>query len=192
LLVLMKKIKIPLILLLPIFLILPFTSGGKVLFSYSFLNLYESGMIFSFLICFKSISIMILFIILLSTSTFSTTARALRVLRFSGKLVDLILFSYRYIFIYMEDLRIMRTALALRGYKQKTSLHSIKSTIALIGTLMVRSFEQTDRLYQAMICRGYDSSSVSLNEFQSRSRDFLLSGILILISSIIFCLDYLI
>lgn len=162
----LKKSFYPLLFMLPLFIILLTTSGGDVLLEYGFVRIYRNGLSLSLLIMIKLFSILMLFFATFSTSSFNNTAYAFRKLRVPSKLVNLFLFSYRYIFVCLEDLRKMRKALALRGFRNRSSLASFRSNAYLIGSLLVNSFEQTDLIYKSMRIRGFEGDLVSLNEFR--------------------------
>ena len=57
-----KKTIAPVLFLVPLFLILPFTSDGKILYQYSIVTIYFNGVYLSAVIFFKTFSIVILFI----------------------------------------------------------------------------------------------------------------------------------
>ncbi|MDY6970672.1 MAG: cobalt ECF transporter T component CbiQ [Spirochaetota bacterium] len=185
-----KKVWIPFLFLLPLFLFLPVSSGGTVLINLKYINIYYDGLSLSFLILFKAIAIITLFIIMLGTSTFNRTAGALKGLKLSNKLVNLILFTYRYIFVYLETLRKMRTSLILRGFRSKNSIRSFMSTASLIGTLLIRSFEQTEKVYNAMILRGFEGGVAIQNEFKLESWDIIKSGACGFVSILLVLCDF--
>jgi cobalt/nickel transport system permease protein len=161
--------------MLPLFLVLIFTSGGDLMAEYGAIRIYKNGLRLSALIMIKLVSILMLFFVTFSTSPFNKTAYAFRLLRFPSKLVNLFLFSYRYIFVYLEDLRRMRSALVLRGFRNRSSLAAFRSNANLIGSLLVNSFEQTDQIYKAMRIRGFEGDLVSLDEFHFGPRDMVKS-----------------
>ena len=178
----LKRITVPLLFLLPLFLFLPVSSGGRILIDLNIIRIYSNGVYLSFLIITKALSIIILFIIMLGTSTFNQTAMALKSLKLPSKLVNMLLFTYRYIFVYLEDLRKMRIALTQRGYRSRNSVKSLRSTGNLIGTLLIRSFEQTDRIYNAMILRGFTNQIPHQNEFKLLKSDILKSIFILLVA----------
>ncbi len=152
---LLRNLKLPFILLIPLFIFLPLTSGGEILFSRGGLEIYREGLVLAGLIFFKTWAILFMVGVIFSRYPFRKILHALKGLHVPGKFLDLMQITYRYIFIYREDLAKMRTSLTLRGYHNRSSLRNIKVSGSLIGSLLVRSFEQTESLYHAMIMRGY-------------------------------------
>lgn len=177
----LKKAYLPLIFLLPLFLFLPVSSGGDVLFSLSYLSIYKDGITLSVLISLKVTAIIILINIMLSTAPFRDMAAALRSLKVPDKMLNIILFTYRYFFVFFEDLRKMRVALTLRGFRNRSSLKSLRSSANLAGSLLVRSYEQTERIYRSMMLRGYNGRIVSDKTFKADTGDILLAVIIITI-----------
>ena len=45
------------------------------------------------------------------------------------------------------------------------------SKASLAGSVLVRSYEQSERIYKAMILRGYGRPTCPLDDFQVRRRD---------------------
>jgi len=69
----------------------------------------------------------------------------------------------------------------LRGFRERR-LKSLGTFASLAGTILVRSYEQSDRVYKAMILRGYGQSAQDYNyrdEFQAYPRN--LAGLMALL-----------
>ena len=181
----LKKIYYPLLFLVPLFIFLPLSSGGNVLFSIFFISVYSKGLFISLLICLKVIAIIVLVNIMLNTAPFSDMASALKSLKVPDKMLNIILFTYRYFFVFFEDLRKMRVALTLRGFRNRSNIRSIRNSANLAGSILVRSYEQTERIYRAMLLRGYNGRIVSDKIFKTRLTDIILSMMIIAIPFII-------
>ena len=65
----------------------------------------------------------------------------------------------------------LRTALRVRGYRNRMTVHSYRTIAHVAGTLLVRGAERADRVGQAMRCRGFDGRFRSLTEFHTRPAD---------------------
>lgn len=176
-----RKIYYPLIFLIPLFIFLPFSSGGEILFSFWIFNIYTEGIIISLLISIKVTSIIILINIMISTATFSDTAAALKTLKIHDKMLNIILFTYRYFFVFFETLRKMKMALTLRGSEKRSTIKSLRSSANLAGSILVRSYEQTERIYQAMLLRGYNGIIVSNKIFLIKGADIFLALMIIIV-----------
>lgn len=94
---------------------------------------------------------------------------ALRSFKVPNLLVSLMELIYRYIFVFLEEAARMRTAQNSRlGYINfKTSINSLGQ---LIGTLFLRAYIRSDRIYSALQSRGYEG------EFKALKQDYLPSS----------------
>jgi len=180
-----KKTYLPLVFLIPLFLFLPLSSGGEKLYSLEFVSLYKEGLLLSVIISLKVIAIIILINIMLSTASLRDMTAALRSLKVPDKMLNIILFTYRYFFVFFEDLRKMRVALTLRGSGNRSSLKSLRTSANLAGSILVRSYEQTERIYRAMLLRGYNGRIISDITFSAGVFDVILFLIIITVPLII-------
>ena len=70
-------------------------------------------------------------------------------------------------------------------------MFSLVNSANLIGTLLIRSFEQTDRIYNAMILRGFNSEIPFQHGFRIQKIDVIKSVVVLLFSiSLLFCQFY--
>lgn len=94
-------------------------------------------------------------VLLVSTTPMSSLLAALRALGAPVILVDLLALTYRYLFVLAgETLRLKHAAFA-RGYRPRWLGQSLLVG-RLIGRLFLRSYARAERLYSAMLLRGYD------------------------------------
>lgn len=71
------------------------------------------------------------------------------------RLVQVFLFSIRYIELLRAEARRLHDAMRLRGFKPGTNIHTLKSYGHFIGQLLVRAVERAERVDEAMRCRGF-------------------------------------
>jgi cobalt/nickel transport system permease protein len=64
-------------------------------------------------------------------------------------------------------------AMKARGFEPGTGIHTYKAYAYLIGTLFLKSSERSKRIYQAMICRGFDGTFWVFQHFSFRKQDLL-------------------
>jgi len=186
---LFSKIRIPMYFLIPMMALLIITSGGPVLGEIGIVKIYSEGLLLSGVIFLKSFSIIMLFNIMINSATFLDTACSLRSLKISDNMINIILFSYRYIYLFFQDLRKMRTALKLRGFKSRNSLLSLKTSAYLVGSLLVRSYEHTEKVYNAMVLRGYNGKVVTDKVFSLKFKDILLALIVMAVPAVLVYAD---
>ena len=96
-------------------------------------------------------------ILLGATTTFPSTLRALEALRVPRLFVLIAGFVYRYLFVVVDEVQRMRAALAARGYRPRSALHA--AAVGRVATaLFLRTHARGERVYLAMLSRGYDGS----------------------------------
>jgi len=166
-----------------LWLMLPFTFPGKNIYILGSLNISQEGIKYALLITIKSNSIILVGIALLSTSSIFNLVHALRHLHLPDKLVQLFFFTYRYIHTIHSEYTRLNNALKIRGFKPQTNLHTYKTYAYLVGMMLVRSYDRSKRVYNAMLCRGFKGKFWTLNHFVFKKSD-LVTGI-VMISGII-------
>jgi cobalt/nickel transport system permease protein len=93
-------------------------------------------------------------VLLGATTSFPDVLHALERLRAPKLLVLIAAFMYRYLFVITGEARRMRVALAARGYRPRHALQA--AAIGRVATaLFLRTFERGERVYVAMLARGY-------------------------------------
>ncbi len=132
------------------------------------------------------LSIMLKFVLTISTAllliavtSFPGICEGLEKLKLPRIFVIQLLFVYRYLFVLLEEaLRLIRAREA-RSFGKKGK--EIKTFIQLISILLVRSIDRAERIYQAMLSRGFRGEIKVLKRYRLRPRDiiFTLSSVII-------------
>ena len=91
--------------------------------------------------------------LLIATTSMDSICAALRKLHVPGILVTLLLLTYRYIGVLMEQVAVMTDAYRLRAPGQK-GLH-ISAWGSFLGQLLLRSMDRAEELYGSMLLRGF-------------------------------------
>lgn len=91
--------------------------------------------------------------LLIATTSIDTLCAALRMLHVPDILTTLLLLTYRYIGVMIEEVSIMTQAYALRAPGQK-GIH-ISAWGSFLGQLLLRSMDRAEALYQSMLLRGF-------------------------------------
>ena len=102
----------------------------------------------------RSLLCLILLVLLTNTTRFSELLRGLRRLGCPRILVMNLSFLYRYLFVLIEEVMRMRQARDCRRVGRAPVKAEIKLLGSMLGTVLVRSFERAERMYQAMLSRG--------------------------------------
>lgn len=153
---LINRLRYPGLFIVFVVILLPFISGENIIFSLGFISVKKEGFFAVLLITTRFFSILTISIILFGTAPFLTTIKAMRSLGLSEIIVDIMLLTYRYLEELGDTLITMQIALKLRGFKpHKFSKRNLQIIANLIGSLLVRSYDKSKLIYQAMILRGY-------------------------------------
>jgi cobalt/nickel transport system ATP-binding protein len=158
---LITRIRYPGYFLLIMALILPFFVGETVIARIGPVALRQEGILSFLLIAARFGCILTVGLVLFGTVPFLTTVKTMRSLGLPAILADMMLLSFRYLFEIGEILHRMETAMRLRGFHaRRFTLSGFQTLVALAGSLLIRSFEQSERVYKAMILRGYGKANV--------------------------------
>lgn len=122
------------------------------------------------------LSIMIKFILtvstallLVATTSFPSVCHALRQLGVPSLFISQLLFLYRYIFVLMEEtMRIVR-ARDMRSYGRRG--RGIRIFVRLAGIIFLRTLERAERVYFAMLSRGFNGDMPTLKHFRFTAHD---------------------
>ncbi len=135
---------------------LPFMVGETVLFQWGELTLKLEGCQMAAVIVVRFFCILTISLVLFGTAPFLSTIKGLRSLGLPQVIVDMTLLAYRYLEEVGEMVNTMERAMKLRGFdKHYFNYRNLQVLARLIGSLLVRSYEKSTRIYQAMILRGY-------------------------------------
>jgi cobalt/nickel transport system permease protein len=153
---------------------LVFTTGGQEVFSFSVgsivLTASVQGLSRFLSIMLKSWLSVQAAIILAASTPFPDLLQAMRVIGTPPLLVAMFGLMWRYLFVLVDEaLRLTRARSARSGqlrsgtYKPGGSiLWRAHVTGGMAGNLLVRAFERSERIYSAMLARGYDGEARSL------------------------------
>jgi cobalt/nickel transport system permease protein len=112
-------------------------------------------------------------ILLLSMSTpINRLLGAARWFKISPTFVELALLSYRYVFVLLEEAVSIRNAQKVRlGYhKWRRNMSSVSS---LGGSLILRAYDRSERVFEAMLVRGYTGVNRATYCEKLRPADYL-------------------
>ncbi len=187
-----KRLGLVNLFLILVVLSLPFTTPGKDLFRVGTLSASKEGTILAVLIFLKSNLIILASLCLLSTSSIFSLAHALHHLKVPAKLVQLLFFTFRYLHVIQREFQRLFEAASLRGFAPRTDLFTYRATAYLVGNLLVRSYDRSQRVYEAMLCRGFRGTFPVYHHFSLRREDLyfgLFGGIYLIFMTI---LDYIV
>ena len=110
-------------------------------------------------------------LLLIATTSFPDVCRALQRLRMPDIFVLQLLFLYRYIFVLIEEAMKMKRARDLKSFGSKGL--GIRTFAGLIGVFFLRAMERSERVYRAMLSRGFQGRITTSKVFRVRKADLL-------------------
>jgi len=110
-------------------------------------------------------------ILLIATTSFPGICRGLRGLGVPSLFVSQLLFLYRYLFVLMEEaIRVVR-ARDMRSFGRRGT--GVRVFVRVVGTLFLRTVERAERIYGAMLARGFRGDMPSTRRERLRPSDAL-------------------
>lgn len=135
-------------------------------------NVAVSGGVISMLtLMLKGILCIMQSFVLVATTSFDSICLALRRLHIPGFIVTLLLLTYRYISVMMEEVSIMTDAYMLRAPRQKGIQFSAWGSF--LGQLLLRSMDRAEELYSSMQLRGFSGEFLYAGSKPMRGKDIL-------------------
>jgi cobalt/nickel transport system permease protein len=114
-------------------------------------------------------------LLLIATTSFPGVCQALRQLGMPALFVSQLLFLYRYLFVLAEEAMRMVRARDMRSFGKRGM--DAKVAIRIIGVLFLRTVERAERIYSAMLSRGFHGEVPSMKRFSLRGADVLFVGV---------------
>jgi cobalt/nickel transport system permease protein len=142
-----------------------FTKQGEELFDLNLvighLTATEAGLVFFLSVMLKSWTSVAAAALLTSSTPPMHLLEALKALKLPAILVAIVFMMYRYLFVLVEEAQSLMTARKARsagtGAKSGGSIPwRAKVTGGMAGSLFVRTMDRGERIYMAMLARGYD------------------------------------
>jgi cobalt/nickel transport system permease protein len=169
-----RRVRFVLPLVLCVALFLPFVRGGDQL-EVGPLALSVAGLAAFAAVSVKAVLGTTSAVLLGATTTFPATLRALESLRVPRLLVLIAGFVYRYLHVVVDEVQRMRAALTARGYQPRTALGA--GAVGRVATaLFLRTHARGERVYLAMLSRGYRGSVPALDTLRFGATDAVFVG----------------
>jgi cobalt/nickel transport system permease protein len=125
------------------------------------------------IIALKSNGLLLWLSAFISTIDITSLGHALNHLKVPDKLTHLFLTSVRYIdVLFMEYQRLIK-AMKVRGFKPAMNRYTYRMYSYLVGMLLVKSFDRSERIFAAMKCRGFSGHFYVLDHFHWQKADSL-------------------
>jgi cobalt/nickel transport system permease protein len=165
-------------------ILLPFTVPGQSLFFVFGFGFSFEGLLKAVEIGLKANASVLALLVLVRTMEPVMFGHALHRLKIPENLVNLLMFTLRYIGVLYEEYIRLREAMKMRGFRSTNSLHTYRSIGYLVGMMLIRSIDRSERILSAMKCRGFDGKIHMLSSMQFTIIDavFVSTGLLLLVA----------
>ena len=172
-----------------------FSIPGKALSTFHFLmwdfTITDMGLLRFVSILIRSWLSVQMAILLVAVARFPDIVHALEHLRVPSILTTIIAFLYRYLFVLVDEVfrllraREARSAAAAGVRSGRGVVWRAKVAGNMAGQLFLRSYERSDRVYNAMLARGYAGHLMTINPHELHRVDYVTTALaLILILSL--------
>jgi cobalt/nickel transport system permease protein len=163
---------LPFVVLIAVFV--PFFKEGEVavnfhIWSWQVSVTYSGLEVLRSILVRASLSIFSL-VLLASTTRLTDLLRGLEQLHMPRVMVMLLSFMYRYVFVLVDETVRMKQARDSRSFGGGRWWH-MRTVGNMIGTLFIRSYERGERVYAAMVARGFDGRARALKRLRFRPAD---------------------
>jgi len=177
---------------LVVFCFMLFTQGGHQLFAFNIagwqLAGYREGFDLGLTLLARIAGSISILLFLSVTTPVHELGYALIWLRMPRVIVEILLLTYRYLFVLWEEGTRIRQAQALRlGYPEWRNINgwklAVKSTCALMGMVFIRSYDRAESTFSAMQVRAYNGN-IAGNGYKTWNRQqtqCLVTGLFILL-----------
>jgi cobalt/nickel transport system permease protein len=163
---------------------LPFTQAGEVLWSWQpfgsaqggifgfTLTITDAGLVLFATVVIKAWLSVMMSGLLVATTPFPDLLKAMRSLHVPAVLTVTISFMYRYLFVLVDEAMRLQTARAARSVGAgRTVWWRARVLGRMIGSLFIRSYERSERIYAAMLARGFAGEMRTLTHLTWQARD---------------------
>lgn len=162
--------------------IMPFTSPmveDETILLFPFLSalpFHMYGLLTAVLICLKACSVALLMEPMFGTSSLTVSLQALQQLGVPAPIIQMILLTHRFIYLFQQEANRMHRSMKLRGFSPKTDIATMRITGNFLGMLFIRSYERTEHVYEAMLSRGYNGIFPVYTQHRISVKDIVTTG----------------
>ena len=176
-------------------LVVPFTSPMRSLETLVYFPglagfpFHSAGFFLALTIVFKACAIALMMEPLFGTAPLAVTLQSLSRLGLPDSVGQMVLLSHRYIFVFLHEITRMYRGMRVRGFVPGTNLATMNTMGNFFGMLFVRSFDRTQRVYDAMLSRGYTGQFPSFVHFKTTEKDWAKGGLWIMMGLLLLFID---
>lgn len=179
--VLCKRIAVEFVFIGVVLLGTLFREGGSVLWAWGPFQVTTHGLVVLGSVTLKALLSLVILNLLTLTTSIPALLNALVELRVPPLLVAIMASMYRYIAVLVAELHAMRRAAAARNFSGN---HYWQRQVIgnMMGSLFIRTYARGDRVYQAMLSRGYQGLPTVEKVTQGRRRDVIALSVTLILA----------
>ena len=166
----------------------PFIQPGNVIWSYSWLQITDTGLNWAILLLVRMITTLTTIIIYSSTTPLQEMASSFRKLKMPRDLAMILSIMVRFLFLFVDELAAIRKSQKSRNF----DIHAgntpykwrVKQVGYTIGMMFLKAYEQGERVHKSMVSRGFSDASEMFDEKSSPEKSdylYLISIIIIVV-----------
>src|SRR3569833_1599329 len=152
--------------LIPFLIIMPLSYPGAATAHVLGMPFAWEGFRLALVIMLKAIAIVMIAYTMFGSSRFDVSMIALQRLKCPKAVVQMLLFTYRYVFVFLAEMQRMDTAMRSRGFVKRT-----------------------ERIYKAMLAKGYQGEFHTLLEFEAGGKDIWKAALVVVLALALLGID---
>jgi cobalt/nickel transport system permease protein len=149
-----------------------------------------AGLAFALRIGIKAAAVMLLTGALLAAMEPADLCHALYRLGTPPRLAQILFFCVRYLDVLHVEYHRLRNAMRLRAFRPSLRPHALRSLGYLVGMLFLRSIDRSERILEAMQCRGFDGRLYALAVAKPGAADAVFAAAALAAGGLILALEF--
>ncbi|MBS3818864.1 cobalt ECF transporter T component CbiQ [bacterium] len=121
----------------------------------------------------KTVLIFMSVLLLVLSTGFYRLVKGLELLKVPSLVISVVTFAYRYSFLLSQEAESMRKAKLSRSFGRRKKTQEVKTLMHMVPHLFFRTFERSERIYAAMLSRGFDRKVKTLILFRMKTEDWI-------------------
>jgi len=177
--------------ILPIAFFLPILTPGQGIISLGVISWTKEGFQLSSVIMLRIITIFSVFTVLVATTERQSLLTAALKLGIPYIFIQIAQFAFRYIEVIFKEAKTMLIARQSRGFEpqQIFNMREIRELGSLLGMLFLRSYARAERIYLAMLARGYNIEQMKTSKVSFKKSDLAISTCFLVIFICLLLID---
>ncbi len=165
------------------------------IFFAAFTMLVYQGFLMFFIMFIRITSCVLALLLISCTTPFFDILKGLQSMKLPGILVILLMFTYRYFFVFVEESHRMKMARKSKGFTggkhilDKIGMRTISYTA---GMILIRAYQRGIRIYDALQVRGFTGMVKTLTPLKITILDIFFFTVLVFTGSLFFYYDWIV